>query len=79
MTGPEGDNGDPLTEDEAKAIRALQQVARHWPPTLMLVSMDGSLYVAHVGDKRLHDPDERVSKQAIIENIPGIPNDGGGW
>jgi hypothetical protein len=64
---------------ECAAIEALQRLAKRWPQTLTLVSMDGALHVIHTGDERYglsFGPDRQ---QAIIADIDGIPNDGGAW
>jgi hypothetical protein len=74
-----GDNGDLMTREEAIAIGQLQRLARHWPKTLKLVSMDGELHVIHSADERFHDPSNIVRIEAILAHITGIPNDGGGW
>lgn len=75
----EGDNSDPLTNEEAKAIRALERVASHWPQTLKLVSMGGSLHVIHTEDPRYHDLLSHLRGDAVLKTIFGIPNDGGDW
>lgn len=75
------DNGDELTHEEHLAIEHLRRVAARWPQTLRLVSMDGGLSVVRNCDPRYDfdygHPAER--QQAILANIEGIPNDGGGW
>lgn len=63
----------PLTDEERKAIRALERLAKTWPPTLMLQSWSGTLFVARIPPA---DWDGRMG-QYIITSIPGIHNDGG--
>lgn len=80
MSDFEGDNGDPLTEDEAKAIRALHLLAKRWPRTLTLASMGGSLVVFHTGDERWGEPRDIERQEAVLAaDFGGIPNDGGDW
>ena len=68
------DDGSPITKDEAIAIGQLERLARQWPKTLRLVSMDGELYVIRNDDKPTHEHAEQT-----LTHIIGIPNDGGGW
>jgi hypothetical protein len=64
------DNGDALAPDEAMAIARLKMIARDWPQTLALVSMDGQLSVIRPGNV-IGDP--------VLADIQGIPTDGGAW
>lgn len=73
------DNGDTVTEDEAKAIRALQVLARRWPRTLTLASMGGSLVVFHTGDERWGETRTERQEAVLADDFGGIPNDGGDW
>ena len=41
--GYEAENGNTITEEEKRAIDALHQLAKRWPPSLILVSMAGEL------------------------------------
>lgn len=59
-----------LTDEERRAIIALQRVAEKWPKTLLLFSWSGSLGVYKPGDGR-------TFKEACVDRISGIPNDGG--
>ena len=72
-----------LTSEERNAIAALERLAKRWPPSLKLISMDGNLHVIRNGDARYHlgegRADGHVRQQAIIADIDGIPNDGGAW
>lgn len=68
----EGENGQSLTEEEARAIRSLQRLAKRWPQSLQLFSASGSLIVLHAG----HDADP-LPQDAALAHIEGIPNDGG--
>jgi hypothetical protein len=70
-----------LSDVERKAIASLERLAKRWPRSLKLVSMDGSLAVIRNGDPRF-DSEQRVGveRQAcVIAHIDGIPNDGGAW
>lgn len=73
------DNGTELTSPEARAIMALHRLAGRWPKSLTLVSMAGQLYVIRSDDERFHHPYHEVRAEAVIQHIPGIPNDGGDW
>ena len=64
------------TPDEAKAIASLKRLAKTWPQTIMLVSMGGSLHVMAKGP-RLEN--FGLDQELILEDIHGIPNDGGDW
>lgn len=82
MTAPDyghGDNGDPLTFEEAAALRQLRLLARRWPKTLRLISMDGGLHVMHAGDPRYDGISNLERCEVILASIDGIPNDGGSW
>ncbi len=76
MQGMSGDN-DSLTPEESKAIAALQRIASRWPRSLMLASMDGDLVVIRNDDARMQGAD--IDQEAIVAEIRGIPNTGGGW
>lgn len=79
--GPEeylGDNGDLMTQHEARAIGQLQRLARQWPKTLKLISMGGSLHVIHAADER-YATEGPNRGDAVLATIHGIPNDGGDW
>lgn len=75
------DNGEQATGEEARAIRSLQRLARRWPKTLKLISMDGSLHVIHTDSEGLpeYGEDREVRQACILADIRGIPNDGGSW
>lgn len=84
---PDGDYGvnlsdaarlDDLTDEERRVIASLQRLARHWPASLMLISMEGGLHVIRTGDPQ-YSPDAGVEQEAIIADIDGIPDDGGAW
>lgn len=66
-----------LTSTEAAAIRRLQRVAKTWPRSLTLASMDGALMVLRTGDYL--PPDGSVDDAAVVADVTGIPNTGGGW
>lgn len=69
------------TDPERAAIGALQQLAKRWPPSLKLISMDGNLHVIHQDDESIVSGfDAAPERQArILADIDGIPNDGGAW
>lgn len=74
-----GDNGDPMTADEMRALRDLDRLARRWPSTLTLVSMGGSLHVVHTNDDRFHSEHSPDRSDSVLWTVLGIPNDGGDW
>lgn len=80
MSADEGENGDPLAEEEVKAIRSLHRLAKRWPRSLTLASMGGTLVVFHTGDPRWGErlPVERA-EAVLADDFGGIPNDGGDW
>jgi hypothetical protein len=63
-----------LSEEEERAIAALQRLARKWPRSLKLFSWSGSLVVVPA-DAPLGEMDDPSS--AVLAAINGIPNDGG--
>ena len=69
------------TDPERAAIGALQRLAKRWPSSLKLISMDGNLHVIHQDDtdtvaSSLPAPERQAR---ILADIDGIPNDGGAW
>lgn len=68
-----------LTDEEERAIAALQRVARRWPQSLTLVSMGGSLSVIRTDDERFDSSSTAERGEAVVVDIYGIPNDGGDW
>lgn len=66
---------DDLTADERRAIASLERLARRWPRSLKLASMDGSLLVYRAGDM----PDEVGEDGAVADLGSSIPNTGGGF
>lgn len=70
-----------LTDPELRTIAELQRLARRWPRSLTLVSMDGALSVIRTGDPRFgfDSGNGTERQQSIIAHIEGIPNDGGAW
>lgn len=76
MTGSEGEPDD-LTGAERKAVAALRRLARTWPRTLMLASMDGSLVVLRSADRG--SADGGINEDSVVADIRGIPNTGGSW
>lgn len=67
-----------LTAKERAAIQALGRLAKTWPQSLMLASMDGTLMVYLTEDRSDGsgglDPDKTVATLRT-----GIPNTGGGF
>jgi hypothetical protein len=41
--------------------------------------MGSGLHVIRSDDERFHDENSLVRGEAVIQDIPGIPNDGGDW
>jgi len=73
----------PLTARERRVVDELRQLARHWPGSIMLVSMDGGLQVVdtaafHAGNDANLNGAER-QQACVLADIEGIPTDGGGW
>lgn len=75
----EADDVNAVTPEEESAIKSLKRLARKWPKTLRLVSMGGQLHVVHTNDERMQSEDSIERGEAVIEDIHGIPNDGGDW
>jgi hypothetical protein len=72
------------TDWERAVVIALQELAKDWPPTVMLVSMDGGLSVVRKDAYHALSVDDRASgaerqDACVLATIHGIPNDGGGW
>lgn len=63
-----------LTPVEARAVKALQRLAKTWPRTLTLASMGGELVVVRTGDSRFLDGDTLERQEAVLDDIRGIPN-----
>lgn len=65
-----------LTDEEAKAIRSLERLAKKWPKSLMLFSWSGALHV--MDHATVFDISGGTGHhEASITTISGIPNDGG--
>lgn len=73
--GYEMDNGHIVTEDEKRAIEALQRLAGRWPQSLTLFSWSGTLCIVRSEEDLFNGGDPN---DAIVAEIGGIPNDGGG-
>jgi hypothetical protein len=71
------------TKWEQAVILALQELARDWPESVTLVSMDGGLSVVRSDlYHRAYDTEPngaRRQEMCVLASIDGIPNDGGGW
>lgn len=59
-----------LTPEERKAVHDLARLANRWPKSLKLFSWSGALHVLKPGKGR-------TFRDADVEVIGGIPNDGG--
>ena len=75
---------DDLTTEERAAIAALRRLAKRWPASLTLVSMDGGLQVVrtdayHAINGREFLPGPERQEACVVADIDGILNDGGGW
>lgn len=70
-------NEDCLTAEELKAIGGLRRLASRWPRSLMLASMDAELVVVRNDESRMDGAN--IDQDAIVAEIDGIPNNGGGW
>ena len=64
-----------LTDEERRAIAALKRLAKHWPPSLMLISYDATLSVIRAADFGALVAEER--QDLILADFPDIPSDGG--
>ncbi|WP_145977473.1 hypothetical protein [Rhodococcus sp. BS-15] len=64
---------DEFTEEETRAIRSLERLAKKWPASLTLLSWSGSLMVFHTEDVR----SGRGLRSALGHTVYGISNDGG--
>jgi len=56
-----------VTKEEQRAIALLKQLAKKWPKSLELFSWSGSLVILK----------EKNNRDAVIDQIIGISNDGG--
>lgn len=70
-------NEHSLTAEELKAIGGLRRLAVRWPRSLMLASIDGELVVLRNDATRMDGAN--IDQEAIVAEIAGIPNTGGGW
>jgi hypothetical protein len=68
---------DKLTDEEAKAIKSLERLARRWPRSLTLFSAAGSLVVIATDTPARSLADTRMTEADVLATIDGIPNDGG--
>lgn len=59
-----------LTPSEARAVAALERLARRWPRALRLFSTNGTLQVLKPGEGR-------TFVSGLVTSISGIPNGGG--
>jgi hypothetical protein len=70
---------DEFTTEELAAIRSLERLARKWPKTLMLLSMNGRLRAIHTTDWSRVAETFAGDGEMLSVSIPGITNDGGDW
>ncbi|WP_276972421.1 hypothetical protein [Ferrimicrobium acidiphilum] len=71
---------DEFTTEELAAIKSLKRLARKWPKSLTLLSMEGSVYISRTADRgaiATRDCDTELDVPLVL--IEGVPNDGGGW
>jgi hypothetical protein len=61
-----------LTDEEARAIRSLERLAKKWPQSLQLFGAAGSLLV-----RRLPEGGNGGGNRFTVATILGIPADGG--
>ena len=68
-----------LTKEEKNAISTLKRLAKKWPPNLWLFSANGSLLVMRYNEhgEQAMLPNYCVDQEYIVDDIQGIPNDGG--
>lgn len=60
-----------LTDDERRAIRSLQRLAKKWPRSLLVYGGTSGLTV------RKPTPGEFYDSRFVVADIVGIPADGG--
>jgi hypothetical protein len=70
---------DEFTTEELAAIRSLKRLAHKWPKTLMLLSLEGGLYVIHTADQGAIATSIDGAPDVPRVQIDGITNDGGAW
>ena len=73
VTGGVMDDEIKLTKREERAIKRLQKLADTWPQSLMLFSQSGNLVVM----KPPKDDPSNPLREYVVDEIYGIPNDGG--
>jgi hypothetical protein len=68
------------TEEEKRAIAALQRIAKKWPKSLWLFSASGSLCVMRTlqGGEHATERHGEIDPDYHLATID-IPNDGGDW
>ena len=73
---------EPLNDEEKKAVRVLNRLAKTFPKSLWLCSIDLGLYImkpSWASGKGMMDEYGNYDREAVVEQILGIKNDGGGW
>lgn len=71
-----------LTKEEQNVINSLKRLAKRWPQSLTLWSGCSNLYVMRTDKFRKKEDtgfDVYANPEAVVTQINGIPNDGGGW
>lgn len=66
------------TQEEDRAIRALKRLAKKWPSTLWIFTVDGDMCIMRRspdGD-RARKSDDSIDMAYMVDQI-NIPNDGG--
>ena len=67
-----------MTDEEKKAIKALQCLAKIWPSSLWLFTVPGNVFIMKKQNgKRLLAADGYFDRAGIIDSIQGIEIDGG--
>lgn len=69
----------PLTDDERKAIRAMNRLAKTWPKSLWLFSASGTLTIMRKDATGTRAGDGDGVDQAFAVDTVDIQNDGGDW
>jgi hypothetical protein len=73
-----------LTEEEKRAIKALERLEKIWPDSLWLYSASGTLWIMKKGHDKIghfypiYNKNGSVDSDYLIKSI-NIDNDGGDW
>jgi hypothetical protein len=73
--------GERMTPDEKRVVRALQRLAKSWPPSLWLFAGSGGVHVMrkNADGSIATNPDGGFDQSMCVEHIRGIEADGGDW